>query len=352
MRARCTGGVVVAAAAVLPVLLAGCSTAGRPGPGPAVVVAHSDAALHEPVWSAGTHALVALTDDGRVARVDPGGPGRPAGSTVSAPLGRLGEDVVDDPDDPSKVVVAQPDAGRVVALDATDLRPAGSLPLGPGPDYLATDDGARTLLALSEDRTTVSGYDLGNQRPLPPQDVHAGRDAELDGAARGRPVEYHVLGSDGITHYKGAPGRVEETGRVDVRAGHSAGDEVKVDRVYVAERDSDRLLAVETPPDHEGLSIVATADLGSPVRDVGTDETRVYAATDDALVVFETDSFIGYPDGHLHRIATIPYRDALPDGPARSASVSGLAVGPDRVWLTLDGQDIVVGVAQPPIPEP
>jgi len=351
VRSRHLGGLAVLVATV-PVLVAGCSTAGRAGPGPAVVVAHSGAALHEPVWSAGTHALLALTDDGRVARVDPGGAGRPASSTVSAPLGRLGEDVVDDPDDPTKAFVAQPDEGRVLVLDATDLRPVGSMVLGPEPDYLATDDGARTLLALSEDRATVSGVDLGNQRPLPPQDVHASHDAELDGAARGRPVEYHVLGSDGITHYKGAPGPVEETGRIDVRAGHSAGDEVKVDRLYVAERDSDRLLAVETPPDREGLSVVATADLGSPVRAVGTDETRVYAATDDALVVFETASFSGYPDGHLHRIATIPFRDALPDGPARSASVSGLAVGPDRIWLTLDGQDTVVGIARPPIPDP
>lgn len=343
---------MMAAAAALPVLLAGCSTAGQGGTGPPVVVAHAGTTLHQPVWSPGARALIALTDDGRVARIDPGGPDRPASSTVSAPLGRLGENVVLDPDDPSKVLVARPDAGRVAVLDATDLRPAGAVAVGPAPDYLATDDGARTLLALSEDRTTVSAFDLGNERPLPPQTVHASPDAELDGAARGRPISYHVLGSDGITHFKGAPGPVEETGRIDVRAGHSAGDEVKVDRVYVAERDTDRLLAVETPPDHEGLSVVAAADLGSPVRDVGTDETRVYAATDDAVTVFAADSFIGYPDGHLDRIATIPFRDALPDGPARGAPVSGLAVGPDHVWLTLDGQDVVVGVTEPPLPAP
>ena len=121
------------------------------------------------------------------------------------------------------------------------------------------------------------------------------------------------------------------TGRIDVRAGQlSAGDQVKVDRLYVAERDSDRLLAVQTPPDHEGLSSRGHGRPRSPVRDVGTDETRVYAATDDALVVFEAASFTGYPDGQLHRIATIPYRDALSTGrPDRP--VPGLAVGPDRV---------------------
>ncbi|GAA4763742.1 hypothetical protein [Actinomycetospora chibensis] len=335
--------------AVLPAMLAtACATAGDAGPAPIVVVRHTEAALHEPVWSPGTHALLALTDDGRVARVGPGAPG----TLLSPPLGRVGENVVTDPDDPTVAFVARPDAGQVVALDTRDLHPVGTLPLGAAPDYLATDEGSHVLLALSEDRTTVSGIDLDDRRALPPQEVHASADAELDGPARGRPVAYHVLGSDGITHYKGAPGEVEEKGHIDVRASHGAGDRVKVDRIYVAERDSDRLLAVETPPDHEGLSVVATADLESPVRDVGTDETRVYAATDDALVVFATDSFIGYPDGHLHRIATIPYRDALPDGPARSASVSGLAVGADRVWLTFDGQDALVGIARPPIPEP
>ncbi|MFC5138279.1 hypothetical protein ACFPK1_08560 [Actinomycetospora rhizophila] len=334
------------AAAVLPALLVtGCATAGDAGPAPVVVVRHTDAALHEPVWSPGTHALLALTDDGRVARVDPGAPGM----TLSPPLGRVGENVVTDPSDPSVAYVARPDADEVVALDVRDLRPVGALPLGRAPDFLATDDGSRALLALSEDRTTVSAVDLGNQHALPPQDVHASPDAKLDGPARGRPVAYHVLGPDGITHYKGAPGQVEEKGRIDVRAGHSAGDRVKVDRLYVAERDGDRLLAVETPPDHEGLAVVASADLGAPVRHVGTDETRVYAATDDELVVFATRSFTGYPDGHLPRIATIPFRNALPDGPARSAPVSGLAVGPERVWLTLDGQDAVVGIAEPPL---
>ena len=96
--------------------------------------------------------------------------------------------------------------------------------------------------------------------------------------------------------------------------------------------------------------MVAADALGSPVRDVGTDETRVYAATDDALVVLEADSFIGFPDRRFERVATIPFRSmlgaALP-ADAADAPVSGLAVGADRVYLTLEGRPTVIGIAKP-----
>ena len=35
----------------------------------------------------------------------------------------------------------------------------------------------------------------------------------------------------------------------------------------------------------------------SPIRRIGTDDTRVYVATDRELAVLESDSFTGYPQG-------------------------------------------------------
>ena len=329
-------------------VLAGCAGSGGASSAPPVTVLRVGVPVHQPVWSEGGHALLALTDDARVARIEPDGAGT-AATSLSAPLGDVGEDIAPDPVRPDVAYVPQPGSGRVTALDTGDLRPLGTLTLGPAPSYLTTDDGSRALLALSADRTTVSAMDLEGHTPIPPQAVHADPEAELDGPARGRLLEYHVVGPDGVVHYKGAPGEVEEKGRIDVRADKSAGDRIAVDRLYVAERDTDRLLAVATSPDHERLDLVAADHLGAPVRDVGTDETRIYAATDDALVVLETDTFTGYPDHHFDRVATIPFRGALTDDAARHASVAGLAVGPDRVYLTLEGQPAVVSIAKPPL---
>jgi len=47
---------------------------------------------------------------------------------------------------------------------------------------------------------------------------------------------------------------------------------------------------------------------------------------------------------------TTPQRlDALPAGPARDAPLSGLAVGPHRVYLTVAGQPYLISVAKPPL---
>lgn len=287
--ALCAAGLVV---------LAGCAAQGTSSAAAPLAVLRIDAPVHEPVWSQGAHAVLALTDDGRVARITPdptAADGVVAQSTLSGPLGEVGENIATDPVHPTMAYVAQPRLGRVAAIDVTDLRQVATFPLGPSPSYLATDDGSQELLALSEDRTTVSGVNLEDRSVLPPQAVRAGADAELDGPARGRLVEYHVVGPDRIAHYKGAPGSVTDKGEIDVRADKSAGDKVKIDRLYVAERGTDRLLAVETPPDHDGLAVVAQQSMGAPVREVGTDETRVYAVTDDALIVLEANSFRGLP---------------------------------------------------------
>jgi hypothetical protein len=66
------------------------------------------------------------------------------------------------------------------------------------------------------------------------------------------------------------------------------------------------------------------------------------------LVVLATNSFEGYADQRIPIIKLIDFRRALTNG-AHSAVLSGLAVGPDRVYLALRGQPYLVSVAKPNI---
>jgi len=340
--------VLVLVAVGLPVLV-GCSAAGAP-PSPAapIVALRIDTPVHEPTWSDHARALFALTDDHRIAKIDPSeraGAPPTARTTLSAPIPGLGEDLVTGEE---VVYLPQPELGRVSVVSDTDLRPRGTLQAGPSPSFLAVDSGSDDLLALSGDRSTVTPVDLHNNRVLPSKEVHAGPQAELDGAKRGRRIDYHLAGPGGITHYQGSPGSVQDKGKIGISAEKTTGDLVKSSRIYVAERGTDRLLAVDSKRTEDGLEVVAQAKLGEPVRDVGVDETRIYAATEHKLVVLKTNSFEGYHDQTFPIVTTINFRSAL-HGAARDAALSGLAVGPERVYLTFEGQPAILSIAKPSI---
>jgi hypothetical protein len=194
----------------------------------------------------------------------------------------------------------------------------------------------------------VTPLDLHGNRVLPSQEVRAGAEAEVDGATRGRRIDYYLAGPGGITHYKGAPGSVHDEGTISLSAGKTVSDRVKSSRLYVAERGTDRLLAVDSPRGGHGLEVVAHAALGEPVRYVGVDQIRIYAATEHKLVVLKTNSFEGYHNQAFPVVTTIDFRSAL-SGEARNAALCGLAVGPDQVYLTLSGQPSVLSIAKPSI---
>jgi hypothetical protein len=332
----------------LPVF-AGCSAAtGPPAPAASSVVLRTDVPVHQPIWSEQARALFALTDDHRIAKIDPLEPSSApatARTTLSAPFPNLGEDLVTRA---AVVYLPQPDLGRLAVLSDSDLRQVTTLRAGPAPSFLALDSGADDLLALSQDRSRVTPLDLHDNRVLPAQEVRAEPGAELDGATRGRRIDYYLAGPAGIIHYKGAPGSVHDDGSIDISAGKTVSDRTKSSRLYVAERGTDRLLALDVGRGGHGLQVVAQASLGEPVRYLGVDSTRIYAATEHKLVVFTTNSFEGYAHQTFPIVTTIAFRSAL-RGAARNAALSGLAVGPDRVYLTLSGARCVLSITKPSI---
>jgi hypothetical protein len=65
------------------------------------------------------------------------------------------------------------------------------------------------------------------------------------------------------------------------------------------------------------------------------------------VVTLETASFTGFPHNTIPVIRVINYRAGLPGGSVQSAPLSGMAIGPHRVYLTLAGTPYVVSVAKP-----
>lgn len=198
--------------------------------------------------------------------------------------------------DDRTVFVPQPTRERVAAVELAGLRQVGDIDAGPAPAHLSEDSGMRVLLALSSDGATVTPIEEVGLRKLPGARVSAGHTGAIDGANRGRAIEYHVYGPGGLSYYKGSSSPPPQRG-------------------------------------HYGARVFVTAGDG--------------AAT--GVTVFESATFTGYPHASIAVLRVLNYRAGLPSGPARSASLSGMAIGPDRIYLTLRGQPVLVSVAKPPL---
>jgi hypothetical protein len=334
-----------AAAAAGAIAAAGCASPQQPESTPEVTVRSIGATLHDPLWSYGTQSLIGLTDDGRLAEIsDPMSPEN-AKTRLTQPM-PLGRNLQISQMDDRHVFVPQPSRNKVAVVDLGTLRQVDEFDAGPAPAYLAEDAGMRILLALSADGSSVTPVDQYGYRKLPTAKVD--RADSIDGSNRGREIGYHLFGPSGIRYYKGPSSPAQERGALSMDVAAWAGNNTKVTRIYVADHEHAVLNSVDSVRGGEGLEVVGRAQLpSSPIRYLGTDDTRIYAATDRQLVTLEASSYGGYPNDTMHIIHVVDYRSSLPAGQAKSAPLSGMALGPHRVFLTLRGADYVISVAKP-----
>jgi hypothetical protein len=244
------------------------------------------------------------------------------------------------------VFVPQPQRRKVAVVDLQSLRQINDFDAGPAPAYLAEDAGLRVLLALSSDGKSVTPVDQYRYRKLPTAAITGGTADSIDGANRGREVDYHLYGPSGIRHYQGASSPAGERGSLNMDVAVAAGDGTAVSRSYVAGHDGSVLYAVDSRRGGDGLQVLASARLPAPIRDLGTDGTRIYAATDHEVVALETASFTGFPGQAIPVIRAIDYRTGMPAA-GQAAHLSGMAIGPRRVYLTFAEAPYVVSVAKP-----
>lgn len=328
------------------VAASGCSPPGTVlESAPAVQLTAIGAAVHDPVWSYRDHALLGLTDDHRLAKITV--TGSPTAPTQFSDPMDVGRNLQISQKDDRHVFVPEPQRGRVAVVDIDSLRRVDEFDAGPAPAFLTEDAGMRVLLALSADGSSVTPVDQYGFRKLPAANISGEPADTIDGANRGRQIEYHLYGASGIRYYKGPSSPPEERGSLHMDVAVSAGDGTAVTRSYVAGRNDSVLYAVDSRRGGHGMEVLGRAQLSAPIRYLGTDDTRIYAATDRDVVVLETESFTGYSDGTIPVLRTIDYRTGLPGGPLASAPLSGMAVGPKRVYLALRGQPYLVSAAKP-----
>jgi hypothetical protein len=330
---------------VASVMAVGCSAPGTAlEKTPEVSTLTAGTVVRDPVWSYRLHALVGLTGDGRLAEItDPLGPGH-ATTRLSAPIA-AGRNLQISRKDDRHVFVPQPERGKVAVVDLETLRQVDEFDAGPAPAYLSEDSGMRVLLALSADGSSVTPVDEYGFRKLPTATIDGGPADRIDGANRGRDIEYHVYGPAGIRYYAGPSSPPHELGSLPMGVAASAGDGTAVTRSYVASRDDDVLYVVDLRRSREGLRVRAATRLPSPIRRIGTDDTRIYAATDQEVAVLETNSFMRFEQDKIPVLRITNYRAALPES-QRWAPLSGMALGPHRVYLTFKGTPLVVSVAK------
>lgn len=153
------------AAAAAAIAAAGCSSPSQPESTPEVTVRWVGATLRDPVWSSGTHALIGLTDDGRLAEVsDPLSPQH--GKTRLSPPMQAGRNLQISRTDGGQVFVPQPGRNKVAVVDLGTLRQLDEVDAGPAPAYLFEDAGLGILLALSADGLSVTPVDQHGYRKL------------------------------------------------------------------------------------------------------------------------------------------------------------------------------------------
>ena len=330
------------------VAAAGCAAPGtRVEVTPEVSVLTAGAALRDPVWSYRFNALVGLTKDNgvnRVAEVTDVQGGHPT-TRLSAPMA-LGRNLQISRKDEQHVYVPEPQRGKVAVLDIATLHQVGEFDAGPAPAYLSEDGGMRIVLALSADGKSITPVDEYGFRKLPTAQVSGGPADAIDGSNRGRNIEYHTYGPTGIRYYRGPSSPPEELGSMPMDVGPSAGDGTAVTRSYVARRGDNTLYVIDLRRAGKGLKYRAATRLPSPIRQIGSDDTRIYAATDHEVATLETNSFMRFEHDVIPVLRTTNYRRALPEA-QRSAPLSGMAIGPHRVYLTFQGTPLVVSVAKP-----
>ncbi|OBK38942.1 hypothetical protein A5658_25340 [Mycobacterium sp. 1245111.1] len=326
------------------VVAGGCSAPGSSAEeSPEVVVMTAGAALHDPVWSYRDNSLVGLTGDGRIAEISDVLSGH-ATTRLSQPLSP-GRNLQIGRKNEQHVFVPQPQRNTVAVLDLGTMRKVDEFDAGPAPAYLSEDAGMRVLLALSADGSSVTPVDEYGFQKLPAASV-AGDPADiLDGSNRGRTIEYHICGPSGVRYFKGHSSPPDERGSMALDVAVSAGDTTATTRSYVARPNDDTLYVIDVRRTGTGMRVRAATRLPSPIRRIGSDESRIYVATDQEVATLETNSFMRFEDDKVPVLRITNYRAALPES-QRSAPVSGMALGPHRVFLTFAGTPLVVSVAK------
>lgn len=324
----------IIALATIPGLFAGCSAFGANLE--KVTVIEVGSPLKEPAWVGGKKLLLAPAEsEPRVVRLDPD-----TGETISRRLEDVGETVTPNPEEPDLAYLPQPDLGRVAVLDTDTLRATGELESEVPPRYTTLDVQSEILFALSEDASTVVGWDLGSPQNVPRIEVGGGEKTLVEAPEKGLDPALWVAGPDGVSYYGGDP--PERLVSLPIEVGDIAVDLTSAQRAYVSESGTGRVVAVEGDPEGlvEGeLLVRAERQLEEEVEHLASSELYVFAAMRGSLVVMRREG--------LEVVETVEFSEYTDRDALAEAVPSGITVGKKHVYITLGGEPYVLSIREP-----
>ncbi len=293
-----------------------------------------DAPLRSPLYADTAEALFALQTDGSSLvkfKTDD------AFAEIAAEeLQEAGANMTLDPR-PEKLYVPQPELGRILALDAEEMRKVETFAAGSPPARVALEPrGAGTLFTLSKSGRTVAAVDLAGLEVVAETEVAVSEATLLDTYRGFDDFRVWVAGTGGVA-FHGGPS-LEPRAKAQIEAVSLAVGTGAVKRAYVGESDSGHVLALEPGPGGE-LEIVAETDVRAEARYLVPEGDRLYAATHKELVALDGDN--------LKPIASVDLEPTVEEASIEDANLSGLAVGDERVYLTLESEPYVLLVEKP-----
>ena len=325
------------ALAMMLVLFGGCTTAGSQQK---VEVLRVDVPLQEPVWVPEKEVVLALSEDRRrVVRinVNEANPGDRA-PIRSVEFEDVGKNLALNPEGPELAYLARPKSGRISTLSTDSLRVMDSYDVGDSPTYVTLDVQSEVLFALSKDGSTVSGVEIETPEEIPAAEVGGDARTLVEAPEKGLDPAFWIAGPGGVAFYGGVP--PERMVWRSMEAQDIAVDLTSSQRAYIAE--ADRVVALEGDPERllEGnLEVMATRSLGERVECLTSDELYVFAATRDKVVAMRRET--------LEPIDSVAFGPLLERESVRPSDISGMTVGAEEVYLTLEGEPYVLSVEKP-----
>jgi hypothetical protein len=332
----------------LALTLAGCGAGSVPaaeGSSERGEVATVDAPLHAPEWAEDEGVMFALREDGReLVMLNPNESVDGTRSflvTLSDELeGVAGENLaLERGRSPDFIYLPIPERDRVVVAENDDMLEARRFGAGESPVRVALGgtsigSNAQTLYALSDDGRTVTVVDLEQPTEVAAKvDVGASEDALIEASGEDG---FWLAGPEGVALYEGST--PERWGELSLEAGALTVDASVPQRAYAGDSASGHVMLVE-PGEGGELQIAAEAELELPVEYLAAQEGRLYAATNEELVVLDSET--------LEIVETVEFGPILQGENLEGSKPSGLAVGEGTVYLTLEGEPYLLLVEKP-----
>ncbi len=326
----------VAALAVGLALLSGCASASSEGK---LELLRVNVPLREPAWVPEEDALLALGEGRRrLVRVDVGEASGSRAPVRSEEFEDLGRNVVVGIEDPERAYLPRPESGEISVVDTDSLRVLGGYEVPISPAYVTLDVQSEILFALSEGGSEVSGVGLEAPDEVPAVEVEGGTQTLVEAPEKGLDPAFWTAGPGGVAFYGGDPPERKVGERLE--AEDIAVDTTSAQRAYVAE--GERVVALEGDPQRflEGdMEVTATRSLDERVERVASDELHVFAATRERLVAMRREG--------LKLAEAVDFGRLLEREGADPEGISGITVGEEDVYLTLEEEPYVLSIKKP-----